>query len=657
VWFLEAMDRVNRAIQGTNDVEHMTREVMRAALDIFTCDRSWLVYPCDPRARSWHAVHACARPEYPGALAPGTQFPMDDDVAAVFSAGLAAPGSVLLGPAGSPLIPPPRVGEPFAIRSQIAMTIDAKSASPYLWGLHQCSRAREWTMPEQRLFQEIGRRFGDALASLSTLRSLRDSEARFRTFVDHARDAFFLMDEELTVVDVNVQACESLGHGRDELIGMHPRDFDARLDERSIARLAERASAGETITFETLHRRKDGTRFPVEIRSHAFRQQGKEFYLALVRDITERKRAEQELRASEDRYRTLVDFAADAFMTHAEDGKVIDVNPQACENLGYTRDELIGMVPADFDADLDREALRRVGERVGAGETITIETRHRRKDGSLFPVEVRLRHVAQGDRWIVISLSRDITARKRVEEERDALRRLEADLMRMSRVITMGELTASIAHEVNQPLAAMVVNAAACERWLAAQPPQAAEARRALRNITADGQRASAVIGRIRALMKRQSPRKEPLDMNEAIREVLALVRQQLRHSDVVLRLADALPRIDGDKVQLQQVLLNLIVNAIDAMSQVDGRRRELTIVSRQDGANAVIEVGDSGIGLDAERAERLFEAFYTTKEEGMGIGLAISRSIVEAHEGRMWAVPNVPHGAVFLVSLPVTVQ
>jgi PAS domain S-box-containing protein len=456
----------------------------------------------------------------------------------------------------------------------------------------------------------------------------------------------------------------------------------------------ERAAAHETLTFETLHRRKDGTVFPVEIRSHKFDQGGKGFYLALVRDITERrraeetlrqseaylaeaqrlshtgswafdvassqyvytsgesdriygidpqrekptrdtvserihpedriawkqnvekslregvdtsdeyrivlpdgsirhihairhpvlnnagevvklvgtsiditerKRAEEALRASEDRYRTLVEFAADAFMTHAEDGRVIDVNRQACENLGYTREELIGMMPADFDVGLDQEALRRVAERVGAGETITIETRHRRKDGTVFPVEVRLRQVQQGDRWIAISLSRDITARRRAEEERERLRRLEADLTRMSRVITMGELTASIAHEVNQPLGAMVANAAACERWLAAKPAQSAKARRALKSISADGQRASAVIGRIRALISRQPPRKEALDMNDAIREVLALLRPQLRNNDVVLRLADGLPSIDGDKVQLQQVLLNLIANAIDA--------------------------------------------------------------------------------------------
>lgn len=484
--------------------------------------------------------------------------------------------------------------------------------------------------------------------------ALRASEARFRTFVDHASDAFFLMDEHLTVIDVNRQACDSLGYSREELIGRQPRDFDAALDEASIARLAERAGAGETLTFETLHRRKDGTKFSVEIRSHKFQQGGKEFYLALVRDITERKRAEEELRATEGRYRTLVDFAADAFMLHAEDGKVIDVNRQACENLGYTREELIGMMPADFDVDFDPEALRRLAERIGAGETVTIDTHHRRKDGTVFPVEVRVRQVREGNRWNGLSLSRDITDRKRGEEERERLRRLEADLAHMSRAITMGELTASIAHEVNQPLGAMVANAAACERWLAAKPPGTSKAHKALKSIIADGQRASAVIGRIRALMKRQPPRKELVGINAAIREVLALAEQQLRGNDVMLRLAEQLPLVDGDKVQLQQVLLNLVVNAIEAMSGIADRRRELTIVSLQDGANVVVEVRDSGTGLDVERAERLFEAFYTTKEEGMGIGLAISRSIVEAHGGRMWAVPNAPHGAVFRFSLPM---
>jgi signal transduction histidine kinase len=220
----------------------------------------------------------------------------------------------------------------------------------------------------------------------------------------------------------------------------------------------------------------------------------------------------------------------------------------------------------------------------------------------------------------------------------------------------MGELTASIAHEVNQPLGAIVASAAAGERWLAAEPPQMEKARRALERIVNDGRRAGEVIKRIRALMKRQAPQKDWLDLNEAILDVIAIAQHQLHRNDIVIetQLAAGLPLVRGDKVQLQQVLLNLIVNAIEAMSGID-ERRELTIVSATDGPEAVaVEVRDSGMGLDPERATRLFEPFYTTKSEGIGIGLSISRSIVEAHGGHLSAAANVPHGAVFRFSLPV---
>jgi signal transduction histidine kinase len=257
----------------------------------------------------------------------------------------------------------------------------------------------------------------------------------------------------------------------------------------------------------------------------------------------------------------------------------------------------------------------------------------------------------------LVGTSIDITEHKRAEEERERLRRLEAELAHANRVNTLGELTTSIAHEVSQPLGAMVASAGACTRWLAADPPAMAEARSALDNIVADGKRAREVIGRIRGLTKRQVPRKDLLDLNRKIVEVLAFTGQELRSHDIVLdtRLDSTLPQVTGDRVQLQQVLLNLIVNAIEAMSGVHDRPRELTIVSRADGNNAVVvEVLDSGIGLDHGRAERVFEAFYTTKAEGLGIGLSISRSIVEAHGGRLSAASNQPHGAVFRFSLPV---
>ena len=237
-----------------------------------------------------------------------------------------------------------------------------------------------------------------------------------------------------------------------------------------------------------------------------------------------------------------------------------------------------------------------------------------------------------------------------------SLRDTRTELERMSRLTTLGELTTSIAHEVSQPLGAMVASAGACARWLGADPPAMAEARSALDNIVADGKRAREVIARIRALTKRQAPRMDLLDLNRKILEVLALTEQELRSHDIVLetKLDSTLPQVKADRVQLQQVLLNLILNAIEAMSDVNNRPRELTIVSAQDTGGVVVEVCDSGIGLDQDRAERVFDAFYTTKAEGLGIGLSISRSIVEAHGGRLRAAPNRPHGAVFGFSLPV---
>jgi signal transduction histidine kinase/ligand-binding sensor domain-containing protein len=245
----------------------------------------------------------------------------------------------------------------------------------------------------------------------------------------------------------------------------------------------------------------------------------------------------------------------------------------------------------------------------------------------------------------------------KLREKDDALEMARTELARVSRLTTLGELTTSIAHEVAQPLGGMIASAGACARWLSAEPPDIAEARSALDNIVADGKRAREVIARIRALTKREMPRKESLDINHEALEVLALTERELRGHDIVLRtqLDRTLPRVAGDRVQLQQVLINLIMNAIEAMSGVRDRPRELTIVSGRDGAKAVrVEVRDSGTGLGPKGAERVFEAFYTTKAEGIGIGLSISRSIVEAHGGRLWASPNEPHGAVFQFSLPV---
>jgi C4-dicarboxylate-specific signal transduction histidine kinase len=253
-----------------------------------------------------------------------------------------------------------------------------------------------------------------------------------------------------------------------------------------------------------------------------------------------------------------------------------------------------------------------------------------------------------------LMIARDLTEHMLASE---ALREAQMQLAHVNRVTTMGQLAASIAHEVNQPVAATVANADAGLRWLGARPPNLEEVRQSLEGIIKDGHRAGKVIERIRAVIKKVPPRNDQLDINEIVVEVIALTRSEVLRNGVSLQtqLADGLPLVQGDRIQLQQVILNLIVNAIEATGGAGEGARELLVGTGKDASNAVlVAVRDSGPGLDPEGLGRLFDAFYTTKPGGMGMGLSICRSIIEAHGGRIWATANVPRGAVFQLTLPV---
>ena len=259
-----------------------------------------------------------------------------------------------------------------------------------------------------------------------------------------------------------------------------------------------------------------------------------------------------------------------------------------------------------------------------------------------------------GRRLALATICRDITERKRTQE---FLQQAQVDLARVNRVMVVGEMAASIAHEVNQPLTGIIAHAGTGLRWLAANPPDIEETRHALEFILRDGHRAAGIIARIRALVEKVPPRRERLDINTAILEVIALSNPELQRNQVELKsqLAGGLPPVPADRVQLQQVILNLIVNASEAMSEGDNLPRKLLVASGVTDANEVfVEVRDSGPGFGVADPRRIFDSFYTTKSEGMGMGLSISRSIVEAHGGRLWASPNQPHGAVFRFTLPV---
>jgi len=261
---------------------------------------------------------------------------------------------------------------------------------------------------------------------------------------------------------------------------------------------------------------------------------------------------------------------------------------------------------------------------------------------------------ASGDVVQFVGIMMDVTARKQAEEALEALRQAQADLARVSRVTTLGELTASLAHEVNQPIAAAVTNANTCLRWLTRDQPDMEEARAAAMRIVKDGTRAAEIVKRIRLLFKKGTSQRELVDVNEVIQDMIVLLGSEATRYNIAVRteLAAELHQFMGDRVQLDQVMMNLIVNSIDAMKGVDGER-ELAIKSQKaEDDRVLVSVSDTGVGLPPQQADQIFKAFFTTKPQGTGMGLSISRSIVESHGGRLWAADNSPRGARFYFTL-----
>src|SRR6266568_2108586 len=363
-----------------------------------------------------------------------------------------------------------------------------------------------------------------------------------------------------------------------------------------------------------------------------------------------------ELQKREAKIRRLVDAnVVGVLISKLDDGQIIEANDAFLDMVGFTRDDLTSgpitrseLTPPEWLA-----ASRRAEAQLRAtGGADLFEKEYFRKDGSRVPALVAAAAL-EGTPIQVVAFVVDLTERKRAEAERERLRQLQADLARIRRITTMGEMTASLSHEIRQPIAAAMTNAKACVRWLAREHPDLGEARGAAERIVDDTTRAAEIIHRVASLYKKGSPQREAVDVNELARETLALLRTEAERYGVSLRaeLAPHLPRVAGDRVQLQQVLMNLMLNAIEAMQGTGG---ELSVRSeRRENGQLRFSVSDTGVGLPADKADAIFEAFFTTKPQGTGMGLSISRSIIESHGGRLWATKGAGRGATFHFSLP----
>ena len=378
----------------------------------------------------------------------------------------------------------------------------------------------------------------------------------------------------------------------------------------------------------------------------------------LEAEVGQRRRTEQTLRDSEERWRSMFEASAVGIAMTDERQRFVATNAAFQNMLGYTAEELRSLGPVEITHEEDRPATQEMIERMLADRSAgyDVEKRYRRKDGAVIWVRVstaRPPGIGSSGLRGIPTIVVNITERKRAE---DSMHEAREALLRVARLSTVGELSASIAHEINQPLGAIVANGQASRRLLAESPPNIGEAKEAIEEIVVDGRRASEVLKRIRAMVKNDTPERDPLDVNQAIGEVLMLTRQELqRHKVSVQTMLDPrLPCVLADRVQLQQVVLNLVMNGIEAMREVDDRPRVLMLKSQYGNDHEVaVSVEDTGCGIDPTHLSHIFEAFFTTKAEGMGIGLSICNSIVRAHGGRLSAAVGALGGAVFRFTLP----
>jgi two-component system sensor kinase FixL len=533
-----------------------------------------------------------------------------------------------------------------------------RKSGEVMWGRLSVSLLRE---------KEDGPAFGiaileDITESKLAEQSLRESEARFRLLADSAPVLIWMSGTDRRCTYFNLPWLQFTGRTLDQELGdgwaegVHPEDLQRCLD------IYVRAfDAREPFAMEYRLRRHDGEYRWIQDNGAPLFGADQNFigYIGSCIDITERKQRNEHLKREQAFLRQVIDIAPNLIFAKDRQGRFTLVNQAVADIYGTTVDALIGKTDADFNRNpeevelfrrMDLEVMETLQERFIAEEHITDAA------GKGHWMQTVKRPILDKDGTAnqVLGSATDITARKHAELE---LAQQRNELAHLARVAVMGELTASLAHELNQPLTAILSNIQTALRLLEDPAPDMTEIREILGDVVSDDQRAGEIIRRLRSLLKKSELKFEALDLNSVILEVIGLIRSDalIKHVSVELRLTPDTPLVRGDRIQLQQLLLNLAINALDAMRDVTVSERRLGIVTTQnDGRSVQVAVQDSGKGIPADQLEKVFEPFFTDKPHGMGMGLAICRSIADVHGARIWATNNAGRGATFRVVLPI---
>ncbi len=794
LWFLESMDQVSRALQSANDAVTLIGAVLEALLTTLGCDRAWLGYPRRPDAATSSVLVERSRPEFPWLGAHSVDAPMSPELASTLQAVGTEREPLLFGVGCEHSLPD------WAVRTQVqsmmcaAVRLDGDRF--YVLGIQQCSRPRLWTPAEQRLFQEVGMRLSASLptfldepesrrrdsAATGTEAQLFEMTERFRLLSESSLTGIYLIQDGVFRY-VNPALAKMFGYGPEEVIDrLGPTDLAHPEDKTAVAENVRRRIAGELdeIRYEIRGRHKAGSTIHVEVHGRRIEYGGRVGVIGTLIDVTERRKAEDRLRSSEARFRTLVDHATDAFFLYDETGTIVDVNHQACESLGYEREELIGMSAnqIDMSAETDPEFSEHVRARLSDGKPIAFDSHHRRKDGSTFPVEMRLRPFEERGHWFSVGLARDITERKRAEralveshsllngvvegtsdaifvkdlqgrylminsagakflgkrvdevlgrddtelfsaetahivmdhdrrimdsgesetsEEtasaagvtrtylstkgvlRDAqdevtgligiarditdLKRLEGQFRQAQRMEAIGRLAGGVAHDFNNLLT--VINGYSELALL--QLPEQDPTSQLLGEIMKAGERASNLTRQLLAFSRKQVLEPQVVSLNTLIGDVYKMLRQLIGEDIEVSFLPE--PSLRSTKVdpgQFEQALMNLAVNARDAMpgggrltietrNVALGRHEGAEHPELRPGRYVLVTVRDSGQGMDANTLTWIFEPFFTTKApgKGTGLGLAMVYGFVKQSGGHVEVSSEPGQGTTFRIYLP----
>ena len=651
--------QVLKAVSGETDLDKLMATVIRLALEHATAERGLLILPLGGAYQI--AIAAPVSDEGVTVAVHQAQIGSVDLPASVFRYVLRTGETVLLDD--------PRSGGPFSdddyvrehdVRSLLCMPLLEQARPVGVLYLENRLTPGVFTGPRLALLKLITSEAAISIENVRLYRDLRERETRVRRLIDANIVGIFIWHADGRVLDANDEFLRIVGYSRDDLTSGRLRWTDFTLPEvreRDLRVLEELRQGGKTTATERELLRKDGARVPVLTGGTMFEGAPPNEGVAFVADLTELKRAEEAVRESERESRLILETIPGLVATLTPTGEVDAVNH---ELIAFCGQPLEAMKEWGTNGTVHPDDLPHMGpifvNAIASGEPYDFEARIRRFDGEYRWMQVRglpLRDTSgRIIHWYV--LLSDIDARKRAE---DSIATARSELARVARVMTMSAVTASIAHEVNQPLSGIITNASTSLRMLDASPPNIDGARETARRTIRDGQRAADVIARLRAMFSKREFTLESMDLNEAMREVIALSLSDLQRNRVAIQveLAERLPFIMGDRIQLQQVFLNLLRNASESMANVEDRPRQLVVRTEPEGLTAVrITVRDNGVGLDPESIPKLFNAFYTTKQGGMGIGLSVSASIIERHNGRIWAEPNEGSGATFAFTIPI---